>query len=75
MIPDLVGTPRTGRARRATSLTPRRAYGFGSVRSGPAPPDELDNAAADARGYVGDLLSVGRDLGLLAGAHNNRDAG
>lgn len=54
-------------------LGPTRAARFTIAE--PAPPDELDNAAADAHGYVEDLLNARRDLGLLSGSDDNRDAG
>ena len=51
-------------------LGPTRAARF-SVAD--APRDELDNDAADAHGYVEDLLRVSRELGLLARPDHNRD--
>lgn len=46
-------------------LGPVRAARFSVPES--APQDELDNATADAHGYVQELLSASRKLGLLAG--------
>lgn len=48
-------------------LGPTRAAGFAIAE--PAAPRELDDAAADAQGYVDDLLRVTRDLGLVDQEH------
>jgi len=45
-------------------LGPTRAAGFAIAE--PAAPGELDDAAADAQGYVDDVLRAARGLGLAA---------
>lgn len=53
-------------------LGPTRAARFTIAE--PAPQDELDNAAADAHGYVEDLLNTTRELGLFSDSEGDRDA-
>lgn len=53
-------------------LGPTRAARFTIAE--PTVQDELDNTAADAHGYVADLLSASHHLGLLADPDDGQDA-
>jgi hypothetical protein len=53
-------------------LGPTRAARF--TIADPPDRDELDDASADAHGYIADLLAASKDLGLLTGSDNEADA-